>query len=96
MLWREVRDGERLAHQVLGILFIDDVVVDPCSLVKDMFLYSCPCILMDVRRGAGVLVVVHDGSPMKWWRDKVVVEEKLGEKQLANRELGYGNFVIGE
>ena len=24
---------------------------------------------MDVRRGAGVLVEVHDGSPMKWWRE---------------------------
>ena len=51
---------------------------------------------MDVHRGAGVLVVVHDGSPMKWWRDKVVVEEKLGEKQLADRELVYANFLIGE
>ena len=26
MLWREVRDGGRLAHQVLGSLFVDEAV----------------------------------------------------------------------
>jgi hypothetical protein len=33
---------------------------------------------------------------MKLWRQKVAVEEELGEKQLANGKLVDANLVIGE
>ena len=39
---------------------------------------------------------VFIGYPMLWERDKVAVEEELGEKQLANGKLVDANLVIGE
>jgi hypothetical protein len=33
---------------------------------------------------------------MKLWREKVAVEEELGEKQLANGKFVDANLVVGE